>query len=117
MEFESSDAQIDMMVEYSNNEGSESREMLKFPRPCSLSHLMEMDYMGPVSHLLSENCTYDSTFDFPNNIGYNTGRTDDHVEKLEVGEISNYQYSDSEKFQVMNQSQQVYMNPNVFEFH
>ncbi|XVF85901.1 hypothetical protein PTKIN_Ptkin17bG0155100 [Pterospermum kingtungense] len=91
---EESDTQIDMINEYSNEAG-ESRQMLKFPRPCSFSHLMELDYMGPVSQLLSEN-TYGSTFDFTNTFD----------EKLQLGDIP-YQYGE---FQVMNQ--QVYMNPN-----
>ena len=110
---EESNTQIDT-IEYSND-ASESQQMLKFPRTYSLSHLMELDYMGPISQLLSEN-TYNSAFDFPNTIG-NTGT--DHVEKLQLGEIP-YQYTDSGKSQVINQSgiltQQVYMNPTVYQF-
>ncbi|XWS23172.1 hypothetical protein CRYUN_Cryun29cG0098100 [Craigia yunnanensis] len=110
---EESNTQINM-IEHSND-ASESQQMLKFPRTCSLSHLLELDYMGPISQLLSEN-TYNSTFDFPNTIG-NTAT--DHVEKLQLEEIP-YQYTDSGKFQVTNQSgilnQQVYMNPMVYQF-
>ncbi|EOY01869.1 hypothetical protein QUC31_013562 [Theobroma cacao] len=102
------------MIGYSND-ASESQQMLKFPRTCSLTHLLELDYMGSISHLLSEN-TYNSSFDFPNNIG-NTG-TDHHVEKLQLGEVP-YEYSDSGKFQVNlsgNLYQQVCMNPMVYQF-
>ncbi|XWS69687.1 hypothetical protein CRYUN_Cryun04dG0200300 [Craigia yunnanensis] len=109
---EESNAPIDM-IRYSND-GSESQQMLKFPTTSSLSQLLELDYMGPISQLLSEN-TYNSSLDFPNTIG-NTGI--DHVEKLQLGEIP-YQYTDSGKFQV-NQSgildQQIYMNPIVYQF-
>ncbi|XP_022776829.1 NAC transcription factor 29-like [Durio zibethinus] len=111
---EESNTPIDM-IEYSND-ASESQQMLKFPRTCSLSHLLELDnYTGPISQLLSEN-PYNSSFDFPNTIG-NTGI--EHVEKLQLGEIP-YQYTDSGKFQVMNQwgilNQQQHMNPIVYQF-
>ncbi|XVF43147.1 hypothetical protein PTKIN_Ptkin02bG0017200 [Pterospermum kingtungense] len=109
-EEEEPNAPIDNKIECSNE------QMLKFPRTCSLSHLLELDYnMGPISQLLSEN-TYNSSFDFPNSTIGNTGT--DHVEKLQLGEIP-HQYTDSGKFQV-NQSgilnQQAYMNPRVFQF-
>lgn len=29
----------------------------KLPRTCSLAHLLEMDYMGPISHILTDNFT------------------------------------------------------------
>lgn len=29
----------------------------KLPRTCSLAHLLEMDYMGPVSHIFTDNFT------------------------------------------------------------
>ncbi|XVF03308.1 hypothetical protein REPUB_Repub04eG0250000 [Reevesia pubescens] len=112
---EESNTQIDM-IKNSNEDASESQQMLKFPRTCSLSHLLDLDnYMGPISHLLSET-TYNSSFDLiPNAIG-NTGT--DRVEKLQLGEIP-YQYTDSGKFQV-NQSEilshQVYMNPMGYQF-
>ncbi|XP_022733044.1 NAC transcription factor 29-like [Durio zibethinus] len=110
---EESNTQIDM-IGYSND-ASESQQMLKFPRTCSFSHLLELDYMGPIAQLLSEN-TYNTTFDFPHTID-DTGT--DHVEKLQLGEIS-YQNTDAGKFQVINQSgilnQQVYMNPMVYQF-
>ncbi|GMJ05658.1 NAC-LIKE, ACTIVATED BY AP3/PI, Arabidopsis NAC domain containing protein 29, NAC-like [Hibiscus trionum] len=48
-----------------------SQELVKFPRTCSLSQLLETDYMGPISHLLTEN-TYSSIFDFTNTVP-NTG--------------------------------------------
>lgn len=103
-----------------NDDGSESQQiMLKFPRTCSLSHLLELDYnMGPISQLLSENTTYNySSFDFPNTIGVGN-----HVEKLQLGlgEIPDHQYTDSGKFQVNRSgilNQQAYMNPKVYQFH
>lgn len=29
----------------------------KLPRTCSLAHLLEMDYMGPISHIFTDNLT------------------------------------------------------------
>ncbi|KAA3460803.1 hypothetical protein E1A91_D12G188400v1 [Gossypium mustelinum] len=105
---EESNTQIDR-VGYSNDD-SESQELLKFPKTGSYSRLLELDYMGPVSHLLNEN-TYISSFDFPNTIA-NTGIED--VEKLQLGDIP-YNYStESGNFQV-NQNG-ILMNPMVYQF-
>ncbi|GMJ10519.1 NAC-LIKE, ACTIVATED BY AP3/PI, Arabidopsis NAC domain containing protein 29, NAC-like [Hibiscus trionum] len=72
------------------------QELLKFPRTCSLSQLLEMDYMGPISHFLTEN-TCSLGFDFTNSV-VNSGIGD--VDKLPVGEIPyNYYATDSGKFQ------------------
>ncbi|KAL9325154.1 hypothetical protein ACSQ67_005799 [Phaseolus vulgaris] len=44
------------------NNGTE-HEVVKFPRTSSLTHLLDMDYLGPISHILSD-ASYTSTFDF-----------------------------------------------------
>ncbi|OMO82494.1 No apical meristem (NAM) protein [Corchorus olitorius] len=115
---EESNSKIDK-IEYSNDDESQ-QQMLKFPRTCSLSHLLELDnYMGPISHLLSENSFYNSSFDFPNSSLGNSGT------ELQLGDhqIPYHQISDSGKFQV-NQingngtllNQQSFMNPIVYQF-
>lgn len=79
----------------------------RFPRPCSISHLLDMDYLGPISHLLSDN----STFDFQNAID------SDNVEKPKMGETP-YQYMDSGKFQVNQSSilgQSIFLNPAYYD--
>ncbi|KAK8686819.1 hypothetical protein V6N13_125836 [Hibiscus sabdariffa] len=48
------------------NDGGESQQVLRFPRTSSVSHLLEMDYMDPVSQLFVEN-TFNTSFEyFPN---------------------------------------------------
>ena len=82
-------------------------QTFKFPRPCSINNLWELDCLGSISQLLNDNA-YNSSFD---------GNFARPIEKLDLGEMS-YQYSDSVKLQ-MNQSsslnQQIFLNP-VFEF-
>lgn len=81
----------------------------KFPRTCSIGHLLELEYLGPISQLLNDN-SYNSTFDFQNN--YASSGTD-HVHKPPLGEIA-YQNTDSGKFQVNQSSilnQPMFMNP------
>ncbi|KAF7828033.1 NAC transcription factor 29 [Senna tora] len=47
-----------------NNEEQMMNMMMKLPRPCSLTHLLDMDnYLPPLSHLLSET-SYNTTFDY-----------------------------------------------------
>ncbi|KAL4384717.1 hypothetical protein GQ457_15G004830 [Hibiscus cannabinus] len=91
----------------SNDDGG-SQQLLKFPRTCSLSQLLEMDYMGPISHLLTENA-YSSSFDFTNTTGI------DGADRLPIGEIPyNYYTTDSGKFQA-NQNGSL-TNPMMFQF-
>jgi hypothetical protein len=83
----------------------EHQHMSKFPRTCSITQLLDMDYLGPISQLLCDN-SYNSTFDFQNTIG--------SEDKPKLGEMP-YQYMmDSGKFQV-NQgsilSQPIFLNP------
>lgn len=86
-------------------DASEHQHMSKFPRTCSITQLLDMEYLGPISQLLCDN-SYNSTFDFQNTIG--------SEEKPKLGEMP-YQYMmDSGKFQV-NQgsilSQPIFLNP------
>lgn len=95
------------------NDASE-QQMLKFPRTCSLSHLWEFDYMGPISQLLNPE-TCNPNFDFQNIVG-NDGT--DPVEKFQIGEMP-LQYTESGKFYV-NQggilNKPLFLNPMVSEF-
>ncbi|KAK9276967.1 hypothetical protein L1049_006506 [Liquidambar formosana] len=91
------------------------QQMLKFPRTCSLSHLMEFEYLGSITQLLSDN-SYNSTYDFQNTTN---GIGLDHlgIERIQLGEMP-YQPADSAKFQpnqssILNQT--VFVNPS-FEF-
>ncbi|GLT54649.1 hypothetical protein SLA2020_278310 [Shorea laevis] len=72
---------------------SEQQQISKFPRTCSITHLLDMEYLGPISHLLCDNDnSYNSGFDFQNTFG--------NDEKPKLGEMP-YQYMmDSGKFQV-----------------
>lgn len=105
-EEESQPAQIDLKLAHDASE----QHMSKFPRTFSITHLLDMEYLGSISQLLSDN-PYNSTFEFPNTIA-NAGT--DSAEKPQLGEIP-YQYMDSGKFQV-NQgssifSQPIFLNP------
>lgn len=95
------------------NDASE-QQLLKFPRTCSLSHLLEFEYMGPISHLLNDS-TNNPGLDFQN-IMSNSGN--DYTENFQLGDMGT-QYTDSGKFQVNQGSilnQSLFMNPMVYEF-
>ncbi|CAK8536687.1 unnamed protein product [Lathyrus sativus] len=56
--------------DYSSNQNNmtqrkddNEQELVKFPRTCSLTNLLEMDYMGPISQILSDG-SYNSTFEY-----------------------------------------------------
>lgn len=92
-----------------NDDANDLRKM-KFPRTFSLSHLWDLDALGPISQLLSDN-SFNSTYDNPNtNTVGNSGIT------AQLGEMSN-RNSDS-KFHVNQGSmlnQPIFANP-MFEF-
>ncbi|GMN41889.1 hypothetical protein TIFTF001_011105 [Ficus carica] len=89
-------------------------QMLKFPRTYSIAHLLEMDYLGPISQLLNENGPYNSANDFHNtnnnnnmNMNLPPSSGSGYGQKLEFGEME-YQNSDMGKFQVaQTQSSQI----------
>lgn len=57
--------QINMTQTNDDNE----QELVKFPRTCSLTNLLDMDYMGPISQILSDG-SYNSTFEFQINTAH-----------------------------------------------
>lgn len=81
------------------NDDSE-QEMMKFPRTSSLAHLLDMDYLGPMSHILYDG-SYNSTFDFQINTA-NVGI--DPFVKPQPVEIPNPYAADSGKYQVKQNS-------------
>lgn len=89
-------------------DSSNEDRSLKFPRTCSIAHLLELECLGPISQLLNEN-SYNPTFDFQNNL---TSSGTDYAQKLQFGEMP-YQNTDSGKFQVTQSSifnQPMFMN-------
>lgn len=94
-------AQINLTPANNNSE----QELVKFPRTSSLTHLLEMDYLGPISHILSD-ATYNSTFDFQINTA--NGGIDPFV-KPQLVEIP--YATDSGKYQVKQNST---INPTIF---
>ncbi|XP_024192624.1 NAC domain-containing protein 1 [Rosa chinensis] len=83
-------------------------QVLNFPRTFSLTSLLDMDYLGPISQLLNDNPTYDFHNMLANNAGLN-GQT------FQFGDQIPYQSADSARFQVMNHSgtfnQPLFVNP------
>ncbi|KAF5752083.1 NAC domain protein [Tripterygium wilfordii] len=57
-----------------SDDTNEQQQMMKFPRTSSLSHMLELDYMGPISQLLSDNPYTIPNFDFQSTMAY--ARTD-----------------------------------------
>ncbi|XP_020236754.1 NAC domain-containing protein 1 [Cajanus cajan] len=91
------------------NNDSDQHEVMKFPRTSSLTHLLEMDYLGPISHILSDG-SFNSTFDFQ--INTDNGGIDPFVKPQLVEMPNNDPYaSDSGKYQVKQNST---LNPTIF---
>nr|AHE80972.1 NAC domain-containing protein [Ammopiptanthus mongolicus] len=88
--------QLSLTAENDDNE----QEMMKFPRTSSLTHLFDMDYLGPMSQILYDG-SYNSTFDFQINTA-NVG-TDPFV-KPQLVEMPNPYAADSGKYQVKQNS-------------
>ncbi|KAJ6899857.1 NAC domain-containing protein 2-like [Populus alba x Populus x berolinensis] len=70
------------------------QQMMKISRTCSLSHLLEMEYLGSISQLLSGD-TYNSDFDSQNLM---SSAFTDHVIKIQLGEMSP-EHTDNGNFQ------------------
>lgn len=87
----------------------EQKMMVKFPRPCSLTHLMELEFFAPISQLLNDN-SYNFNYDFQNSINNNATSDDQFQNKLQLGDTHQVNHSDS-----LNQ-QPLFANPTVYKF-
>ena len=90
------------------------RQMMKLPRTYSITHLLDMDYLGPISQILQDG-SYGSTFDFQ----INTANAEiDPFVRPQLVEMPNHYAADSGKFQVKQSSstvnQPIFMN-QVYE--
>ncbi|KAK7348761.1 hypothetical protein VNO80_23421 [Phaseolus coccineus] len=92
------------------NNGTE-HEVVKFPRTSSLTHLLDMDYLGPISHILSD-ASYTSTFDFQLNTV--NGGIDPFIKPQPLEIPNNLYAADSGKYQVKQNST---INPTIFVNH
>nr|AFK38271.1 unknown [Lotus japonicus] len=88
------------------NEECEQKIDLKFPRTNSLANLLDVDYLGSISHILSDG-SYNSTFDFQLNSAH--GGTDP-LQLMEMPTNSSYA-ADSGKLQVKRNNT---INPTIF---
>lgn len=91
------------------NASDEQKMMVKFPRTCSLAHLVELEYFAPISQLLNDN-TYNFNYDFQNGINNNAASDDQFENKLQPSDMHQVNHSDS-----LNQ-QSLFVNPTVYEF-
>ncbi|KMT07023.1 hypothetical protein BVRB_6g153540 [Beta vulgaris subsp. vulgaris] len=55
----------------SNVSSDQNQQPLKFPRSQSLSYLLDLDYLGPIAHLLNDNTSYNESFDHQTSMGSN----------------------------------------------
>ncbi|KAH9614936.1 hypothetical protein KSS87_012380 [Heliosperma pusillum] len=68
----------------SSNNQQQQQQITKFPRTHSLSYLLDLDYLGPIAHLLNDG-TYNTSFDIQTSMGNNNGGLDPNV-----GPLSSY---------------------------
>ncbi|XP_074295937.1 NAC domain-containing protein 2-like [Silene latifolia] len=57
---------------------NQQQQIMKFPRTHSLSYLLDLDYLGPIAHLLNDG-TYNTSFDIQTSMGSNNGGLDPSV--------------------------------------
>lgn len=106
-------AQINNMTTPKDDDSNEieQEEVMKFPRTCSLTNLLEMDYLGPISNMLSDE-SYNSTFDFQINTAH-IGGIDPTL--LMPTTTNNPYAADSSKYHVKQQQNgAVNNNPTIF---
>jgi hypothetical protein len=90
-----------MNMTQTNNDSEQ--ELVKFPRTCSLTNLLEMDYLGPISQILSDG-SYNSTFEYQINTAHG-GLMDPFVKSQMVEMPKNNSYEgDLEKYNVKQNS-------------
>lgn len=82
-----------LVANTTTNQDSVQHQLLKFTRTGSLGHLLDMDYLGPVSHMLSDNNPFSSGFELQGSV--DRSRYDlAGGETSRLGEIPYAQYSD-----------------------
>ncbi|KAI5574465.1 hypothetical protein POPTR_010G166200v4 [Populus trichocarpa] len=93
------------------------QQMMKISGTCSLSRLLEMEYLGSISQLLSGD-TYNSDFDSQNLM---SDALTDHVIKIQLGEMSP-EHTDNGNFQGNQRgstsliNQPLVVNPMMYGF-
>ncbi|CAO2829558.1 unnamed protein product [Amaranthus hypochondriacus] len=75
---DSTSAQGQVSNEGGSEEGSidhliQNQQAIKFPRTQSLSYLLDLDYLGPIAHLLNDTTSFNSSFDIQTIMGQNVG--------------------------------------------
>ena len=86
-----------------SDDGGEQQRLMKFPRTFSLAHLLDMDFLGPISQLLGDN---NSAFDFQGSISNVSGTEPPGLDKFELFQLNQLNHIPS---------QPVFVNP-LFDF-
>ncbi|KAL2903991.1 NAC transcription factor 29 [Bienertia sinuspersici] len=63
----------DVSSNQNQNQNQNLQATMKFPRTQSLSYLLDLDYLGPIAHLLNDNSSYNPSFDIQTSMGSNAG--------------------------------------------
>lgn len=85
------------------NDDDSEQELMKFSRTCSLTNLLDMDYLGPISQILSDG-SYNSTFEYQINTAHGGIIVDPFVKSQMVEMATNSYAADSEKNNVKQNS-------------
>uniref|UniRef100_A0A9I9D2B8 NAC domain-containing protein n=1 Tax=Cucumis melo TaxID=3656 RepID=A0A9I9D2B8_CUCME len=72
----------------------QGQQMMKFPRTFSITHLLDLDYLGPISQLFNDTSSINPTLGFQNNTAA-AAAAFTSVGKVEEGEIMPLDYSSS----------------------
>lgn len=84
----------------------QGQQMTKFPRTFSITHLLDLDYLGPISQIFNDNSNMNPALGFQNTAAHT------NIGKIEQGEMPFNYSSGSADFQ--NNSffnQAIFVNP------
>ncbi|XP_022877703.1 NAC transcription factor 29-like [Olea europaea var. sylvestris] len=85
----------------SANDASTELQTLKFPRPSSLTHLWEFDYLGSLSQLFSDSTSHNETFSINQAPLNSNGST---IEKYQLGKVQQPTFENPELYELQGQT-------------
>ncbi|KAL9225954.1 hypothetical protein vseg_001823 [Gypsophila vaccaria] len=94
---DSSISQAQLSIGGTSDISSEQQQTTKFPRTHSLSYLLDLDYLGPIAHLLNDT-TYNPTFDVQTSMGFGNAGLDPNINPLSTYPNIGLSYGNSSSY-------------------
>ncbi|CAI9767989.1 unnamed protein product [Fraxinus pennsylvanica] len=85
-------------------DASTEPQTLKFPRPSSLTHLWEFDYLGSISQLFSDSTSHNATFNINQAPLNSNGNSPSIVEKYQLGKVQQPTFVNPDLYELQGQT-------------